>query len=64
MLLRRSWLLGGPGFPAAQIARQAEMGAMLDVFGVTTWTFLAMLPLVFLLKRSKGPPPPAAAAME
>jgi DHA2 family multidrug resistance protein len=49
---------------AAQIARQAEMGAMLDVFGVTTWTFLAMLPLVFLLKRSKGPPPPAAAAME
>jgi DHA2 family multidrug resistance protein len=49
---------------AAQIAQQAQLGAMLDVFTVTTWSFLAMLPLVFLLKRSKGSPPPAAAAME
>jgi DHA2 family multidrug resistance protein len=38
---------------AAQIAKQAEMVAMLDVFKVTTWTFLAMLPLVFLLRRSR-----------
>jgi DHA2 family multidrug resistance protein len=38
---------------AAQIAQQAEMGAMLDVFKVTTWTFLAMLPLIFLLRRSR-----------
>jgi DHA2 family multidrug resistance protein len=38
---------------AAQIGRQAEMAAMLDVFKVTTWSFLAMLPLVFLLKRNR-----------
>ena len=38
---------------AGQIARQAEMAAMLDVFKVTTWSFLAMLPLVFLLKRKR-----------
>ena len=39
---------------AAQIGRQAEMGAILDVFAVTAWSFLAMLPLVLLLRR-KGP---------
>jgi DHA2 family multidrug resistance protein len=38
---------------AAQIGREAEMGAMLDVFRVTTWSFLAMLPLVFLLRRHR-----------
>jgi MFS transporter, DHA2 family, multidrug resistance protein len=48
---------------AAQIGQQAEMGAILDVFKVTTWSFLLMLPLVFLLRRSKraGGAPPAAA---
>ncbi len=39
---------------AAEIGRQAEMAAMLDVFKVTTWSFLAMLPLVFLLKRKRS----------
>jgi DHA2 family multidrug resistance protein len=39
---------------AAQIAKQAEMSAMLDVFKVTTWSFLGMLPLVLLLKRKRG----------
>jgi DHA2 family multidrug resistance protein len=38
---------------AAEIGRQAEMGAMLDVFRLTTWSFLAMLPLVFLLRRHR-----------
>jgi DHA2 family multidrug resistance protein len=38
---------------AGQIARQAEMAAMLDVFKVTTWSFLAMLPLVFLLRKNR-----------
>jgi hypothetical protein len=38
---------------AAQIGQQAEMGAMLDVFKVTTWSFLAMLPLVMLLRRHR-----------
>jgi DHA2 family multidrug resistance protein len=39
---------------ASQIAKQAQMVAMLDVFQVTTWSFLGMLPLVFLLRRSRG----------
>ena len=38
---------------AAQIGRQAEMGAILDVFKLTMWSFLAMLPLVLLLRRRK-----------
>jgi DHA2 family multidrug resistance protein len=50
---------------AGQVAQQAQLGAMLDVFKVTTWSFLAMLPLVLLLKRSKTPVKGApAAAME
>jgi DHA2 family multidrug resistance protein len=49
---------------AAQVAQQAELGAMLDVFKVTTWSFLLMLPLVFVLRRSKGSAPAPAAAME
>jgi DHA2 family multidrug resistance protein len=51
---------------AAQVGQQAQMIAMLDVFKVTMWSFIAMLPLVFLLKRNRsGAPPPAhAAAME
>jgi hypothetical protein len=51
---------------AAQIGQQAEMAAILDVFKLTTWVFLAMLPLVLLLRgRKKGaktPTPPAAEA--
>jgi len=38
---------------AAQVGRQAEMSAMLDVFKVTAWSFIAMLPLVLLLRRGK-----------
>jgi hypothetical protein len=30
------------------------MSAMLDVFKVTAWSFIAMLPLVLLLRRSKN----------
>jgi DHA2 family multidrug resistance protein len=46
------------------IAKQAEMGAMLDVFKLTAWTFIFMLPLVFLLRRSRTVGAPAPAAME
>jgi DHA2 family multidrug resistance protein len=46
---------------AAQVGRQAQMGAILDVFKVTAWSFLAMLPLVLLLRRKK-PLPSAAPA--
>lgn len=50
---------------AAQIGQQAQMGAILDVFQVTMWSFLLMLPLVLLLRKSKrGGTPPPAAAME
>ena len=40
---------------AQQVALQAQMGAMLDVFMITAWSFIAMLPLVFLLRRSRPP---------
>jgi DHA2 family multidrug resistance protein len=45
---------------ALQVAQQAQMAAILDVFKVTFWSFIAMFPLIFLLRRSKGPvaPPP------
>jgi DHA2 family multidrug resistance protein len=36
---------------AGQVAQQAQMGAILDVFKVTAWSFVAMLPLVLLLRR-------------
>jgi len=42
---------------AAQVAQQAQMGAILDVFKVTAWSFVAMLPLVLLLRRKSAPPP-------
>jgi len=51
---------------AREVGRQAQMGAMLDVFKLITWSYLFMVPLVFLLKRSTtqraGPVAPAAAA--
>jgi DHA2 family multidrug resistance protein len=36
---------------AGQVAQQAQMIAIVDVFKVTMWSFLGMLPLVFLLRR-------------
>ena len=48
------------------MGRQAQMGAMLDVFKLITFSYLFMVPLVFLLKKSTtqraGPAPDAAAA--
>jgi DHA2 family multidrug resistance protein len=38
---------------AGQIAQQAQMIAIVDVFKVTMWTFLAMLPLVLLLRKRR-----------
>jgi DHA2 family multidrug resistance protein len=49
---------------AQDILRQAQIGAMLDVFKLTTWSFLLMLPLVLLLRRSRPAAAPPAAAME
>jgi len=50
---------------AAQIGQQAQMNAIIDVFKVTAWSFLLLLPLVFLLRRYRAgagaPPPPADA---
>jgi DHA2 family multidrug resistance protein len=49
---------------AREVGRQAEMGAMLDVFKLITLSYLFMVPLVFLLKKSTtqraGPVPVAA----
>jgi DHA2 family multidrug resistance protein len=36
---------------AAQVAQQSTLAAILDVFKMTTWSFLAMLPLLLLLRR-------------
>jgi len=50
-----------PGDPQAialigqEVGRQAQMGAMIDIFQLTTWSFLLMLPLVFLLRRNRSP---------
>ncbi len=44
---------------AGQVAQQAQMGAILDVFKVTAWSFVAMLPLVLLLRRKATGPVPA-----
>ena len=49
---------------AAQIGQQAEMAAILDVFKLTAWVFLAMLPIVLLLRKGQGKAPAGAAAME
>jgi DHA2 family multidrug resistance protein len=48
---------------AGQVGMQAEMTAIIDVFRITAWSFLLMLPLVLLLRRSRAvaPPPPADA---
>ncbi|MFL6548870.1 MAG: DHA2 family efflux MFS transporter permease subunit [Povalibacter sp.] len=40
---------------ARQVAQQSEMGAMLDVFKVITWSYALMLPLLLLLRRSTAP---------
>jgi DHA2 family multidrug resistance protein len=48
---------------AQQVGTQAAIAAMLDVFLVTTWSFVAMLPLVLLLRRrvqGRAPPPAIA----
>jgi DHA2 family multidrug resistance protein len=50
---------------AHQVGLQAQMGAMLDVFKLIAWSYLFMVPLVFLLKRSttqRAGPAPAADA--
>jgi MFS transporter, DHA2 family, multidrug resistance protein len=50
---------------AQQIGEQAQMMAMLDVFQVITWSFVVMLPLVFLLRKKKpGDGEPIAMAAE
>ena len=49
---------------ADQIARQAEMLAMIDVFQLITWSFVVMLPLVFLLKKQQAGGAPVAVAAE
>jgi len=45
---------------AQQVGQQAAITAIVDVFYLTAWSFVAMLPLVLLLRKRKGaqPPPP------
>jgi len=46
----------GVAVAASQLAEQAQMVALLDVFWLITWSFFAMLPLVLLLRRSRDAP--------
>jgi DHA2 family multidrug resistance protein len=49
---------------AAQIGQASLMEAMLDAFKLTAWSFVLMLPLVFVMRAGRpgtGPRPPAAA---
>ena len=39
---------------AEEVGRQASMIAMIDVLQLITWSFILMLPLVFLLRRKKA----------
>lgn len=45
----------GAAMIAGELAQQTQMSAMLDVFQLITWSFLVMLPLVLLLRRSQPP---------
>ena len=44
---------------AQQVAEQAEMVAMVDMFKLIAWSFLLMLPLVLFLRRSRPKTDPA-----
>ena len=48
---------------AGQIGLQAQMNATIDVFKITAWSYIFMLPLILLLRRQRAgaPPPPADA---
>jgi DHA2 family multidrug resistance protein len=49
---------------AGQIAQESLMNAMLDAFKLTAWSFVFMLPLVFIMRAGRpggGPRPPAVA---
>jgi len=49
------------GILAQELARQAQMVGLLDAFMFITWSFVFMLPLVLLLRRSSRKPPAGAA---
>jgi DHA2 family multidrug resistance protein len=49
---------------AAQVAQESLMNAMLDAFKLTAWSFVLMLPLVFIMRAGRpgaAPRPPAVA---
>jgi DHA2 family multidrug resistance protein len=47
----------GVALLAARVAEQAQIVALLDVFALITWSFLAMLPLILLMRRQATPAP-------
>ena len=44
------------------VERQAAMRAFVDLFYLLTLAFLAMLPLILIMRKPKGAPPPGAGA--
>ena len=51
---------GAYGMVWGMVQRQASMAAFVDTFRAMSLVFLVMLPLLFLMKRPKGPGGPAA----
>jgi DHA2 family multidrug resistance protein len=49
---------------AQQVLAQAQITAMVDVFDLITWSFVAMAPLVLLMRRSDRAGPVRAPAAE
>jgi DHA2 family multidrug resistance protein len=42
------------GLLAKELGRQAQMVSFLDVFAFISWSFIVVLPLVFLIKNQKS----------
>lgn len=49
---------------ANELSRQAQMSAFVDIYAFIAWSFVAMAPLVFLIKVKKKQLPAATLAME
>jgi MFS transporter, DHA2 family, multidrug resistance protein len=47
----------GVALLAARVAQQSQIVALLDVFALITWSFLAMLPLILLMRRQASTAP-------
>jgi DHA2 family multidrug resistance protein len=52
----------GLAIVAQQVGVQARMGAILDTFHLIVWSYVLMVPFVFMLKKGRSQPKPTIAA--